>query len=131
VVPLDAGPRHAEVLERLVTEHGATSPLVTDAVLAALVIENGALLASTDHDFSRFRGLRWINPLGKWPFDGHNTPLWRGAYLRSLIRPDIQANHINNVFELDGIMKRVKARVLGQTKQLHISLLTSSSEPCK
>lgn len=33
------------------------------AVLAALAIENGALLASTDHGFSRFRKLRWINPL--------------------------------------------------------------------
>ena len=45
------------------SEHQATGPLVTDAVLAALAIENGALLASTDQDFSRFTGLRWINPL--------------------------------------------------------------------
>lgn len=65
VVLLQPGPRHRELLESLVLKHHATGPLVTDAVLAALAIGNGALLASTDQDFSRFRGLRWINPLGK------------------------------------------------------------------
>lgn len=63
VVLLEPGPRHWELLGSLVLEHNATGPLVTDAVLAALAIENGALLASTDHGFSRFRGLRWVNPL--------------------------------------------------------------------
>jgi len=65
VTILQPGPRHAELLELLVIEHGAIGPLVTDAVLAALAIENGAVLASTDQDFRRFQGLRWINPLGK------------------------------------------------------------------
>lgn len=65
VVLLQPGPRHWEILESLVREHQATGPLVTDAVLAALAIENGAFLASTDHDFSRFRSLRWVNPLSK------------------------------------------------------------------
>ena len=65
VVLLQPGPRHREILEQLIEEHNATGPLVPDAVLATLAIENGALLASTDQDFSRFRGLRWINPLGK------------------------------------------------------------------
>jgi uncharacterized protein len=65
VILLQAGPRHQELLERLVRKHNATGPLVTDAVLAALAIENGAVLASTDQDFSRFQGLRWINPLNK------------------------------------------------------------------
>jgi toxin-antitoxin system PIN domain toxin len=65
VILLQPGPRHRELLERLVGEHSATGPLVTDAVLAALAIENGASLASTDQDFGRFRGLRWINPLSK------------------------------------------------------------------
>jgi toxin-antitoxin system PIN domain toxin len=63
VVLVQPGPRHSEILQRLVTEHNATGPLVTDAVLAALALENGALLASTDQDFARFRGLRWVNPL--------------------------------------------------------------------
>ena len=64
VVPLHPGPRHAEILEKLISDHGATGPLVTDAVLAALAMENGALLVSTDQDFRRFPTLRWLNPLG-------------------------------------------------------------------
>ena len=64
VVPVNPGPRHAEILERLISDHGATGPLVTDAVLAALAMENGALLASTDQHFRRFPTLRWLNPLG-------------------------------------------------------------------
>jgi uncharacterized protein len=64
VVALQPGPLHAEILEKLVCEHGATGPLVTDAVLAALAIEHGALLASTDQDFRRFPDLQWVNPLG-------------------------------------------------------------------
>lgn len=64
VVPLNPGPLHAEILEKLVRAHGATGPLVTDAVLAAIAIEHGALLASTDQDFNRFPELRWVNPLG-------------------------------------------------------------------
>jgi toxin-antitoxin system PIN domain toxin len=63
VVPLQPGPLHAEILEKLVTDHGATGPMVTDAVLAALAMEHGALLASTDQDFRRFPNLRWLNPL--------------------------------------------------------------------
>jgi uncharacterized protein len=63
VVPLLPGPRHGELLQRLVIEHQAVGPLMTDAVLAALAMENGASLASTDQDFARFKGLRWVNPL--------------------------------------------------------------------
>jgi toxin-antitoxin system PIN domain toxin len=64
VAVLEPGPRHAELLERLVIMYGATGGLVTDAVLAALALENGATLASTDQHFRRFSELRWINPLG-------------------------------------------------------------------
>jgi len=60
---IEPGPRHLEILETLITKCNATGPLVSDAVLAALAIENGAILASTDRDFSRFDNLRWINPL--------------------------------------------------------------------
>jgi uncharacterized protein len=63
VIPLHPGPLHAEILERLVGDCGAIRPLVTDAVLAALAMEHGALLASTDQDFRRFPELRWVNPL--------------------------------------------------------------------
>ena len=63
VIVVQPGPRHAELLERLVLTYGAAGPLVTDAVLAALAIEHGAVLASTDQDFRRFAELRWVNPL--------------------------------------------------------------------
>ena len=65
VVVLQPGPRHTEILKRLIIEHSVAGPLVTDAVLAALALENGALLASTDQDFRRFPELRWTNPLNQ------------------------------------------------------------------
>ena len=46
-----------------VTEAQVKGPLVTDAALAALALEHGAVLCTTDRDFRRFRGLRVENPL--------------------------------------------------------------------
>jgi toxin-antitoxin system PIN domain toxin len=63
VVILQPGPRHADLLRTLVVRGQATGPMITDAVLAAITIEQGATLASTDQDFSRFPGLSWFNPL--------------------------------------------------------------------
>ena len=40
-----------------------TSRLVPDAHLAALAIEHGLTLCSTDGDFAKFPGLAWKNPL--------------------------------------------------------------------
>src|SRR5204863_9501021 len=37
-------------------------PLVTDAALAALAIESGATLCSTDRDFLQFEGLKLVDP---------------------------------------------------------------------
>ena len=37
-------------------------PLVSDAYLAALAIEHGCELITTDSDFARFKGLRWRHP---------------------------------------------------------------------
>jgi len=37
--------------------------LIPDAHLAAIAIENGFVLCSSDRDFARFPGLRWQNPL--------------------------------------------------------------------
>ena len=65
VFVMEPGPRHAGILENLVAKHGITGALVTDAVFAAMAIENGATLASTDQNFRRFPGLRWIDPLGE------------------------------------------------------------------
>jgi len=55
--------RHAEVLGQLLLVVGAHGNLVPDAHLAALAIEHGLTLCSTDGDFARFQGLRWHNPL--------------------------------------------------------------------
>ena len=60
---LEPGDRHWEILRGL-THAGQTSgPLVMDAALAAIAIEHGATLCTTDRDFARFPGLRWTNPL--------------------------------------------------------------------
>jgi uncharacterized protein len=61
-VPLP-GTRHADVLETLLEDGMITSRLVPDAHLAALAIEHGLTLCSTDGDFARFRSLKWENPL--------------------------------------------------------------------
>jgi toxin-antitoxin system PIN domain toxin len=60
---VEPGPRHTEILERFVAENQAAGSLLTDAAMAALAVEQGAVLASTDRDFSRFPDLRWMNPL--------------------------------------------------------------------
>ncbi len=57
------GPRHLDILEELLGPEGVAGPLTTDAHLAALAIEHRAALHSNDADFSRFSGLRWMNPL--------------------------------------------------------------------
>lgn len=62
---VEPGPRHPEILFRLLVEAGVAGNLTTDAHLAALAIEHQARLASTDTDFARFPGLRWFNPLAK------------------------------------------------------------------
>ncbi|HLG21107.1 MAG TPA: type II toxin-antitoxin system VapC family toxin [Bdellovibrionota bacterium] len=55
--------RHWEILSRLLVDAQASGNLVPDAHLAALAIEHGATLCTTDRDFSRFPGLKWTNPL--------------------------------------------------------------------
>ena len=55
--------RHRDVLGSLLSGPGIQATLVPDAHLAALAIEHGLLLCSTDSDFARFSGLRWQNPL--------------------------------------------------------------------
>lgn len=55
--------RHAAVLRELLEPLGTAGNLTTDAQLAALAIEHGAELCSSDSDFSRFAGIRWLDPL--------------------------------------------------------------------
>jgi hypothetical protein len=60
---LDPGERHWEILAKLIAQGQTTGPLVMDAVLAAIALEHGATLCTTDQDFSRFSGLKVVNPL--------------------------------------------------------------------
>jgi hypothetical protein len=58
--------RHAEVVASLL-DGESKHDLVPDAHLAALAIEHGLTLCSTDRDFARFEGLRWTDPLRSAP----------------------------------------------------------------
>jgi hypothetical protein len=58
------GPRHLRILRELLLPMGAGGNLTSDAHLAALAIEHGAALHSSNTDFARFQGLKWSNPLG-------------------------------------------------------------------
>jgi toxin-antitoxin system PIN domain toxin len=60
---LAPGERHWEILRTLTPKSQARGNLVMDAHLAALAIEHGATLHTTDRDFSRFAGLRFSNPI--------------------------------------------------------------------
>lgn len=57
------GAQHHLIVGRLVMSYDVTGNLVPDALLAALAIEHGLTLCSTDTDFARFREARWENPL--------------------------------------------------------------------
>ena len=55
--------RHWTVFKQVLTDGQAVANLMTDAHLAALAIEHGCVLASTDSDFARYPKLKWRNPL--------------------------------------------------------------------
>jgi uncharacterized protein len=60
---LEPGEQHWDILRDIVRAGQTTGPLIMDAVLAAIALEHGATICTTDRDFSRFAGLRWTNPL--------------------------------------------------------------------
>jgi len=55
--------RHWTIFRQMLADGQASGNLVTDAHLAALALEHGCVLVSTDTDFARFPRLRWQNPL--------------------------------------------------------------------
>ena len=59
------GPDHWRILRELFSDLGTGANLVADAHLAALAVEHGARLYSTDNDFGRFKSLRWKNPTAR------------------------------------------------------------------
>jgi uncharacterized protein len=61
-IVVSPGDRHWQIFTRLCREADARGNLVPDAYLAALAIESGSELATTDRDFARFPGLDWRPP---------------------------------------------------------------------
>ncbi len=55
--------RHWNIFRQIIRPLGTAGNLTTDAHLAALAVEHGAVLFSTDNDFSRFQFVQWIHPL--------------------------------------------------------------------
>jgi uncharacterized protein len=60
---LAPGDHHWPLFRQMARDGQASGSLITDAQLAALTIEYGGVLHTTDRDFARFPGLRWTNPL--------------------------------------------------------------------
>jgi toxin-antitoxin system PIN domain toxin len=58
VMPLAPTASHWRILRELLAAAGTAGNLTSDAHLAALAIEHGAAIASFDHDFRRFPGVR-------------------------------------------------------------------------
>lgn len=59
----EPGPEHPRILGQIITASDVRGNLVPDAFMAALAIEHGLTVYSTDTDFARFDPLRWENPL--------------------------------------------------------------------
>jgi len=57
------GPQHLEIFEDLCRRSRAGAKLVADAQHAAVAVEHGCTMVTTDSDFDRFPGLRWQHPL--------------------------------------------------------------------
>ena len=59
------GENHWPVLRNLLKASGTAGNLTSDAHLAALALEHGCAVCSTDTDFKRFAGLEHFNPLDR------------------------------------------------------------------
>jgi toxin-antitoxin system PIN domain toxin len=62
-VILNPGDQHWKIFSKYLKESQAAGPLATDAHLAALAVEHGAIFSTNDRDFSRFKGLKLAFPL--------------------------------------------------------------------
>lgn len=60
---VEPGPQFWPILQRLIEDHSLEGAVVMDAALAALALEQDAVLCTTDPDFARFRGLQVLYPL--------------------------------------------------------------------
>jgi toxin-antitoxin system PIN domain toxin len=62
-VPVAPGPRHWAIFRDLCERAQARGNLVLDAYFAAMAIESSCEWITTDRDYTRFPGLRWVHPL--------------------------------------------------------------------
>ena len=60
---LTPGDKHLAIVKRLANEGPVYGAALTDAHIAALAIEHGVVLATTDSDFKSFKGLKVLNPI--------------------------------------------------------------------
>ena len=65
VQTISPGAAHWRILSKLIRDAQVTRNLVSDAHLAALAIEHNAALCTNDRDFTRFPGLKIVNPIAK------------------------------------------------------------------
>jgi uncharacterized protein len=63
VTELHSGSDHRRIFVRLARDYRLTANDLSDAFIAAVAIDAGAILASADHGFARFRDLQWMDPL--------------------------------------------------------------------
>jgi predicted nucleic acid-binding protein len=63
VTTVGYGERFWALFSEQVAEGKVHGPLITDAALAAIALEQGATLYSTDKDFRRFPALKLVDPL--------------------------------------------------------------------
>jgi toxin-antitoxin system PIN domain toxin len=63
VTAVGPGDHHWPILRQLLGTSGTAGNLVADAHLAAMALEQGAAIYSTDHDFRRFPGIEHVNPI--------------------------------------------------------------------
>mgnify|MGYP003393218383 CR=1 FL=1 len=57
--------RNWPLFAKILIEGQANGNLVMDAHVAAMASSCGAIVASTDRDFTRFAGIQFINPISK------------------------------------------------------------------
>ena len=61
---IEATENHWPIFQRMLKAGNAAGNLVMDAHLAALAVEHACRLCSSDSDFARFPGIKWLNPVG-------------------------------------------------------------------
>jgi uncharacterized protein len=65
VSTIEPAPDYWKLFRRVLTESQAGHRLLPDAHLASLALQHNAAICTNDKDFTRFRGVRVINPVAQ------------------------------------------------------------------